>query len=105
MPGRPRQMLKRVNDLTARAYDLGDRVFSAMPFQYRDRTNSHDQIGQAWVSAMGAVAEAWRSLAQLGKLLAEKDCGLAPPPPIPFRDARETAHVEQLQASERLNSA
>jgi hypothetical protein len=92
-------MLKRVNDLTARAYDLGDRVFSAMPCQYRDRTNAHDYVGQAWVSAMGAVADAWRSLDDLGKLLAEKAGGLAAPPPISFprRKSRVCRITKQKQ--------
>ena len=72
MAGRPKTMHKRVEELTARALTLGNDYVALMPEQYREHVNPSDSVGAAWYKSWGQVADNWRSLEALRKLLAEK---------------------------------
>ena len=72
MPGRPRTMLKRVDELAARAFDLGNELFSLMPAQYRESPNANDRIGEAWRHALDSATSSCIAIRDLRELIAEK---------------------------------
>lgn len=72
MPGKPRKMLKRFEDIEQRASGVCVDLNSLMPEVYRERPNERDPLGQSWAAARDAVINLSDALDTLGDLLRAK---------------------------------
>ncbi|TWT43955.1 hypothetical protein RAS1_03590 [Phycisphaerae bacterium RAS1] len=86
MAGRPRRMLRRVEDLEVAAFALAFDVFLAAPEQYtnlpaRLKGRTNDAVASAWRSAVRAATVASTALERLGDVLRAK-AGVTEPGPV-----------------------
>jgi hypothetical protein len=72
MPGRPRMMLKRLNELLQLAEDYGTKLYTAMPTRYREHPDSNDPMCVAWRHAARSAIENYQALDAVRARVAEK---------------------------------
>ena len=71
MAGRPRKMVKRVEELEQDAMMLHCHIFEAMPQKYRDDPGD-DAISRAWACAVLTAHDALDACLRLGDILRAK---------------------------------
>ena len=72
MAGRPRTMLKRISELTARADAFGSDLYDLTPSQYVERPHPGDPLTVAWNEALRNAGFTFNAMTRLRNLLAEK---------------------------------
>ncbi len=59
MAGRPRTMVRKIDELEQAAFDVADKLFQLVPEQYLTRDSDEDEFALMWKGAINAANDAW----------------------------------------------
>jgi hypothetical protein len=70
MAGRPRKQFERISEINTQAAKLYRDLDLLTPDMHKERAGSGDRLGIAWLTALEAAGEAWRTIHHLSAVLA-----------------------------------